>query len=811
MTIVRRTRTLWLHLAALWALAVAQPLFDLLGRNPEFFVAHQAGRTEIFIVVLGVVLLPPAVLVGLVGLARLAGKHAQSAVLGVVIAALVGMFAMQVAKHAGAHTWPVAIPFAVGAGLAAAVVYLRAASGRRFVTLLSLGVVIFPVLLLARPQIRRLWNPPEDHSDRLAEQAEGEIKPADAAPIVLVVLDETPLLSWLDADDKIDPVLYPNFATLARDGTWFRNATAVSDYTRWALPPIVSGMYPRADASPTVADYPNNLFTLLARTHRLEVVEGITELCPARLCRPPTDPLSTRLMVLANDLRYAYLHVVLTDDLTHGLPSLTARWADFGDLGKERRQRIAAQGRGRSAREVAANFIEWISADDPQPTFYFLHSILTHFPHRALPTGQINRTRAAVPGQVGPEGWNDDAWGLAQNYQRHLLEVAYSDRMVGRLIARLKRPRPVPAGHRHRHGGPRHLVHAGHATARLHRPTAANIVRVPLIIKLPEDRSGLPGPVTIMDGERVSDRNVETIDIAPTVADALGIKLPWHADGISLLDPSLPERPSKKFFYQSAEQVRTFDAQGTGHRGLNCSGRSPSSAVPTTSTACPDRPGSRSSSAVRSAGFASRTVGAPSRWTTSTRSTDVHTRAILGGVRRGRSPGGSQLRRIADLRRGRGERHRAGRHADMEHRAPRVARDAAARRVARRQERRRGVRGGGRHARAGSQAHDLRARRQVAPGVTQAAAFPWSPRRTGRSRIPIANAAAVHATGHAERAVGRDARAHEEGDARAGEPADRGGERERAGAAARLGTARAATACTSRSSRRRGPARTGPP
>ena len=32
-----------LHIASLWCLAVAQPLFDVLRGSPEFFVAHDAG------------------------------------------------------------------------------------------------------------------------------------------------------------------------------------------------------------------------------------------------------------------------------------------------------------------------------------------------------------------------------------------------------------------------------------------------------------------------------------------------------------------------------------------------------------------------------------------------------------------------------------------------------------------------------------------------------------------------------------------------------------------------------------------------
>ena len=35
------------HLAALWALAFAQPLFDLLGKNPDFFVARENSPGDV--------------------------------------------------------------------------------------------------------------------------------------------------------------------------------------------------------------------------------------------------------------------------------------------------------------------------------------------------------------------------------------------------------------------------------------------------------------------------------------------------------------------------------------------------------------------------------------------------------------------------------------------------------------------------------------------------------------------------------------------------------------------------------------------
>ncbi|HWT24045.1 MAG TPA: hypothetical protein VN213_11115, partial [Solirubrobacteraceae bacterium] len=50
-----------LHLGGLWALAFAQPLFDLLGRNAQFFVARRSTGGDIVLLALGYALVPPLV------------------------------------------------------------------------------------------------------------------------------------------------------------------------------------------------------------------------------------------------------------------------------------------------------------------------------------------------------------------------------------------------------------------------------------------------------------------------------------------------------------------------------------------------------------------------------------------------------------------------------------------------------------------------------------------------------------------------------------------------------------------------------
>ncbi|MBP1634426.1 MAG: sulfatase [Acidobacteria bacterium] len=543
-----------LHVLGLWALAVAQPLLDLLGANPEFFVAHRAGALEILGLTLLLAAGLPLLVAALVRLVGLAGARAREAARDVVLATLAWAFAMQVAIRAGAASWPIAVPIAAAVAVAVVLAYRRWTAVRSFFTILSIAALVVPALFLLKPGIRTLVAAP-------ANAGEGGRAPAATggtaarAPVVLIVFDELPLLSLLDADRNIDPVLYPNFAALARDGVWYRNATTVHAFTRWAVPSIVSGKYPREAALPSAADHPDTLFTLLGATHRLEVSEALTSLCPERLCPPGEEnSRARRLAAMGRDLRVVFLHLVLTRDLTASLPDPTQTWADFGGGGAapdaaaadiqpeadENGVRAAVRERWREGITASRvppvqRFIDGIGNDDPQPTFYFLHTLVSHHPHVLLPSGKQNRTWVRLP----EERDKGQSWAIVQAYQRHLLQVGFVDGLIGQLVRRLKEAGiyddamiVITADH-----GASYLP--GQPLRNFRDETAAEIMRVPLIMKF---------PARVPLSAHVSDANAETVDILPTVADALGIAVPWQVDGSSLIDPARPERPSKFMF-----------------------------------------------------------------------------------------------------------------------------------------------------------------------------------------------------------------------------------------------------------------------
>ena len=545
-----------LHILALWVIAVVQPLLDLLGRSPEFFVAHGARATEILLIVCALMFVLPLPLLLLSWVARVKVRL-RTWVNGTLIAALVAALALQALTQAGITTWRIGFTLAAIAGVLGALAYGRFRAIRMFLSVCAIGILVVPAAFLFRPAIRRLLIPPPDAMAALPPPDPANFRPA---PVVFVVLDETPLASLLDASLRIDERLYPNIAALARDGRWFRNATAVSDYTQWALPPMLTGLYPRGKALPNAADYPHNLFVLLGRTHKLEVVEAVSRLCPERLCKRDPTTLAERLRGMASDIRIVWLHVLLTEDLRSGLPPLTSNWGNFDPRGwrRERRRKQLERFQRRPGKaQVVQTFIDFIQRDDPQPTFYFLHTLLMHFPHEMLPSGQQNATRVPAAGEIRMS-WTRDEWAVAQHQQRHLLQLRYADRVIGQLTAHLKATglydRAVIVlsadhGIAYRPGAPRRGF-----TPEI----AAEIMRVPLIVKLP---STMKWPATPEAPDaRISDRNAEVIDIAPTIAAALGLDLPWKADGVSLLDESRPERSTKRMLFASGTQTRTYRA-----------------------------------------------------------------------------------------------------------------------------------------------------------------------------------------------------------------------------------------------------------
>ncbi|HEY7017131.1 MAG TPA: hypothetical protein VH297_01570, partial [Gaiellaceae bacterium] len=275
-----------LHLLVLWSFAVAQPLFDLLGKNGEFFAARGSTRWDAVLFALVVTFVPPAVLLGI---ELLVPRHVRFAVHSVFVAGLVGLFVLQAIRGVGGPGL-LLVAFAAAVGLGAAELYLRVGGARTALTVLAPAPLLFLGLFLFNSDVSRL---------SLSAESASAAAERPRAPVVLVVFDELPINSLLDAKGKIDATRFPNFARLERGSTWYEHTSTVAEGTTHAVPAILTGRYPRAGEFPVYTDHRQNLFTLLGGATRLHVVDEETHLCPPSLCTGIDGSFGGRTKTLA--------------------------------------------------------------------------------------------------------------------------------------------------------------------------------------------------------------------------------------------------------------------------------------------------------------------------------------------------------------------------------------------------------------------------------------------------------------------------------------------------------------------------------
>jgi hypothetical protein len=305
---------------------------------------------------------------------------------------------------------------------------------------------------------------------------------------VLVVFDAFQSTLLQDQDGNIDATRFPNIAALAGQATWYRNATTAHENTAFSVPAILDGKAPRLGTQPTYKDHPQSLFTLLYADHRMNVHEEVTQMCPPRMCGP------------------------------HGSNNVIARLSH-----------------GRVARFNRA--LEGIRAGDPAG-LTFVHAFFPHEPRQYLPSGKSYQAGPDIePGLDGPPSFTNE-WLTEQSLQRTLLQMMFTDTLVGRLVKRLKDTKTwdrtllvITADHGEsfrRKSTPAKAFQVGHLHWR-RAVTTRNldeIAPVPLFVHYPGQQAG-----------QVDTRFVKTLDILPTIADVTQHAASWNLAGSSLRDP----------------------------------------------------------------------------------------------------------------------------------------------------------------------------------------------------------------------------------------------------------------------------------
>lgn len=520
----------YLNLAVLWTFAVAQPLFDLLKDNPKFFAARGSSGFDIVSFSSLLVALPPALLLGVQLLLGLLGRPVRRGAHAVLLALLVALIAAQALKKVIDASDPLLVVLSLAIGAALAFFWLRAEPLRSFLQILSPAPLVFLLLFLLSSPISELAF--------LQEAKARTIGGVARAPIVVLLLDELPVNTLVDGRGGLDAERFPGFGELARNATWFPNAYTVYDSTGRAEPAIVDGNLPEEDRQPIPSDHPNSIFSLLGKTHRMNVSEEASNVCSRELCSDTRldEAYGSRLSSMSEALGLVWLHLVSPPDMESDLPSLSENWGNFGggeggeteDVSPAERNTRAKLNRGRPAR-----FAEWIEDIQPgqRPALNFRHALLPHVPWQFLPSGRLYRRTPndAVPG-LSSQAFEDQGQ-LDVLLQRHFLQTGFADLQMQRLWRHLKREGLWNES--------LIVVAADHGVAfehrrdrrRLRRENAAEIAPIPLLIKAPGQRRA-----------KVDDAYVETIDVLPTIFDLLNLDPKVEMDGRSAFSDEVQSR-----------------------------------------------------------------------------------------------------------------------------------------------------------------------------------------------------------------------------------------------------------------------------
>ncbi len=523
-----------LHIFVLTSFAIAQPVYDQLGGKSAFLLDQNVTPETAWLLVFLLSIALPAAIVLIEFVMAHWKPRIHDSLHAVVVFTLLVLMTSPVCSRIAFLSGFLMLSVALTAGGLGVWCYSEFRSVRAVVTLASLGIFVFPAVFLVQYFAATAMTAPSVvRSESWAP-----------APVVLLVFDEFSGLSLMNPEREIDADRFPNFAALSKRSTWFRNAASVNPLTRLAVPAILSGKYPDSDNPPGPVDVPQNLFSVLtsAGGYELAAFEPVSNLAPRSLALTGHRPVGAwqQTFFLADILSRVYLFQIAPPDYHVHLPKISKAWFGWNDS----QQIDRTQSRGRFAYgwsdRRADQFQHFLHCMDgsPRPVLYFGHFLLPHMPWCYLPSGRCHTEDSELSGMLCLEtdgtggGESDhDEFVVTQSQQRYLLQLMYVDHLIGQLLSRLEETGVldrclliVTADHgiSFRTEQPRRWLTPGNQD---------DILSVPLFVKLPHQTTG-----------HISDRVVESVDILPTVADVIGLKLLAPTDGWSVFDASRPER-----------------------------------------------------------------------------------------------------------------------------------------------------------------------------------------------------------------------------------------------------------------------------
>ena len=262
------------------------------------------------------------------------------------------------------------------------------------------------------------------------------------------------------------------------------------------------------------------------------------------------------LALLFEDAAIVFGHLVAPEGMDLGIPSIGAGWGNFGGglttttvpTPTTAQEPIATAASTTTTTQVPittttqpptldANdgfrlggeqchrclaFRREVAAIHPRdlPRLHYMHTLLPHTPWKLKPDGSSYPV-IGIPGYTSK--WDNDGLKARFGQQRHLLQLGYTDHLLGEYLDRLEaigdfdRAMVIVTAD---HG----ITFVAGEHSRGDTSNVGGIAGVPLLFKEPHQTSGT-----------VQSQPVQLVDIVPTIAAQLGIDAPWDFAGRDML------------------------------------------------------------------------------------------------------------------------------------------------------------------------------------------------------------------------------------------------------------------------------------
>ncbi len=523
------------HIAALWALAFVQPLLDLLGKNPDFFVARGNSTGDILILAIGFTLVPPLILFGLEWVVSKVNAKAYYGLHFLLLTVIAGFFFIQVVSDVFSARSALILLVSFGLGALLAWMVFRFLFVKNLMDILIIAPVVILALFVFNSKTTDLIFPKEGDFEVAADSG-------DDHPIVLMIFDELGTSNLMTDRRQIDARRFPNFARLAKSSTWYKNESTTAFFTPHAVPGILTGINQPASTLPTWQEQPLSIFSQFSRRRPLHVLEPVTALCPDDLCpdQQADQGQLTRLKSLYQDLKYVEGKLVLPPGLAAKLPDVSSNFEGFGSAGekdeptklgkrKKKRGELAVKAEPKSDPELYEKFIQEVPDSDRGLTVMHMH-----LPHQVwkydLQGNQYNDSPIVqLSRSLG--NWMVNSNGISVSQSRMYVQTGFADNILGQMRRKLesiglwdKAMVIVTADHGISFEG------NGVPQRQADKRAMGEVANPPLFIKYPGQKKGV-----------VSRKHSMTLDIVPTIAQAVGVKDPYETDGVPL-QGQVPDR-----------------------------------------------------------------------------------------------------------------------------------------------------------------------------------------------------------------------------------------------------------------------------